>query len=291
MKERPLIAGIGELLWDVLPSGKMLGGAPCNFVYHAMQAGCGGYVISAIGKDELGDELLKVVHELMINNQYIQVNDFPTSTVTVMLNDKGHPNYTIHENVAWDHIQMTPEILKFSQDLDAVCFGSLAQRNLQSKSSIQSFLSLLRKDCIKVFDINLRQKYYSKGIIKRSCEVADIVKLNNDELPVISRYFGFKGVIEMQLKQLLRYFSLRYVVYTMGEKGSIIMGKDEHSYLEAPKVVVADTVGAGDAFTGILTAGLLRGFSLLAVHKKATEIAAYVCTQKGATPDFIDKIF
>jgi fructokinase len=291
VKERPLIAGIGEVLWDVLPSGKMLGGAPCNFVYHATQAGCEGYVISAVGKDNLGDELLVVIQKLMINSRFIQVNDFPTGTVTVELSDWGQPSYTIHENVAWDHIQMLPEIIRFSRDFDAVCFGSLSQRNIQSERSIQSFLSSLREDCLKVFDINLRKKYYSKGIIERSCEMANIVKLNEDELPVISEYFGFEGVVEMQLKQLLSHFSLRYVVYTKGEKGSIIMGNDEYSYLEAPKVVVTDTVGAGDAFAGILIAGLLQGFSLRDVHKIATDLAAYVCIQKGATPDLRNKIF
>lgn len=279
------------MLWDVLPTGKVPGGAPCNFVYHAMEAGCEGHLISAIGDDKSGNELLKILEELNINNKYIQVNNFPTSTVTVKLNDKGNPDYIIHENVAWDHIRMTPDIQKLSESIDAVCFGSLAQRSPESENSIQAMLLSLKKDCIKVFDINLRQNYFTRGKIQKSIEIADIVKLNENELPVVSGYFGFSGDIRNQLMQMLSHFRLKYIVYTMGEKGSIIMGRDEYSQMEVPDTIVADTVGAGDAFTGIMVAGLLQKKPLTEIHRKANEIAAYVCTQKGATPKFNNKIF
>ena len=291
MNKKPIIAGIGELLWDCLPSGKQLGGAPCNFAFHAMQAGCEGIVVSAIGKDALGTELKHVIHHLGLSNQYIQENEFPTSTVTVELNENGHPNYTIHENVAWDHIRWNKEMEQLAGKLDAVCFGSLAQRSPESQHSIKSFISALRPDCLKVFDINLRQNYYSAKVIINSLNVSDILKLNEEELPIVVRYLGIKGNIESQLDQLINMFKLKHVVYTMGSNGSIIKSKEESSYTEVPKIEVADTVGAGDAFTAIFIVGILMGVNLKEIHNKATEISAFVCTQKGATPKLIQHIY
>ena len=291
MKAKPIVAGIGELLWDFLPSCTQLGGAPCNFVFHAMQVGCDGYAVSAIGKDELGIELKHNIYELGLSNQYVQENEFPTSTVTVKLDENGHPDFTIHENVAWDHIRWNNDMQKLAKELDAVCFGSLAQRNPESEHSIKSFLTSTKPGCLKVFDINLRQKYYSKDIIINSLKLSDILKLNEDELPVVSGYFGFKGSPEKQLDQILSFFKLKYVVYTLGSKGSIIKSVAESSFAEVPKIKVADTVGAGDAFTAIFIAGILKGIPLKETHQKATEIAAYVCTQKGATPKLTRNIF
>jgi len=289
--EKPIIAGIGELLWDCLPSGKQLGGAPCNFAYHAMQAGCESFVISAIGNDESGAEIKKVVKKLYLSTQYIQENEFPTSTVTVSLDEKGHPDYTIHENVAWDHIRWNNEMQELAAKLDAVCFGSLAQRNSDSQESIQSFISSLKRDCLKVFDINLRQNYYSNKTIVDSIMMSDMLKLNDDELPILANYLVLNGSAENQIEKLIELFNLKYIIYTMGSKGSIIKSENETSYAEVPNINVADTVGAGDAFTAIFIAGILQGIPLKEVHKKATEIAAYVCTQKGATPKLKHKIF
>lgn len=294
MKEKPIVAGIGELLWDVLPSGKQLGGAPCNFAFHAMQAGCECYPVSAIGKDELGVELMNNLHELGLNSQYVQENEFPTSTVTVGLDENGHPDFTIHENVAWDHIRWNKEMEKLAGKLDAVCFGSLAQRNPESEHSIKTFISALRPRCLKVFDINLRQNFYSEKLIKDSLNLSDILKLNEQELPIVVGYLGCKGDIESQLDQIIMHFKLKYVVYTMGSNGSLIRSAKESSYAEVPIIHVADTVGAGDAFTAIFITGILKGIGLKEVHRKATEISAFVCTQKGATPkvkhEFFQKI-
>ncbi len=291
MHKKPIVAGIGEFLWDMLPSGKQLGGAPCNFAFHAMLAGCESIVISAIGRDALGDELLKTLNELNINDQYIQKNEFPTSTVTVKLDSHGHPDYTIHEQVAWDHIRWTPSMREVAGDLDAVCFGSLAQRENESATSILSLITSVRPDCLKVFDINLRQRYYNQETILRSIIHSDVLKLNDDELPVVAGYTGIAGDVDSQLGQLVRLFDLKYIVYTMGSKGSIIVCPDDYSLIEAPKVLVADSVGAGDAFTAVFIAGILNGFPLDRVHRKATEIAAMVCTQKGATPRLPTVIF
>jgi fructokinase len=291
MKDKPLVAGIGELLWDVLPSGKQLGGAPCNFAFHAMQAGCDCFAVSAIGKDELGIELKDNLHELGLSNQYVQENEFPTSTVTVKLDKNGSPDFTIHENVAWDYIRWNNGMEKLAKEVDAVCFGSLAQRNSESERSIKSFIQTTKPECLKVFDINLRQHNYSKDIILNSLALSDVLKLNEDELNVVAGYLGFNGNPELQLNQILSHLKLKYIVYTLGSKGSIIISSEETSYAHAPKVQVADTVGAGDSFTAIFITGILRGIPLKEVHKKATEISAYVCTQKGATPKINQNIF
>ncbi|TNF45358.1 MAG: carbohydrate kinase [Bacteroidetes bacterium] len=291
MNNKPLVAGIGELLWDVLPTGKQVGGAPCNFAFHAMQAGCESIVFSAVGNDQTGDELLSSLARLNINCEYIQHNSFPTGTVTVTLNEKGHPQYVIHENTAWDNIVFNTKTESKIRELDAVCFGSLGQRNSVSARTIQEFLALVKPACVKVFDINLRQHFYSLEIITKSLNFADVLKLNDEELPVLSNLFRLTGEVNNQLEQLLNQFSLKYIVYTMGEKGSIIISDDDFSFLESPKVVVADTVGAGDSFTAVLVSGLLNGLPLDKVHGAATRTAAYVCTQKGATPVIPFEIF
>jgi fructokinase len=291
MNNKPLVAGIGELLWDILPTGKQIGGAPCNFAFHTLQAGCESIVISAVGNDKPGDELLMTLTDLTINCEFIQRNNLPTGTVTVILNEKGHPQYAIHENVAWDNIKFTAKIESKINELDAVCFGSLSQRNYVSAATIQQLLELVKPGCLKVFDINLRQHFYSPEIITKSLDFADVLKLNDEELPVLSGLFSLKGEVKNHLKQLLNQFNLKYIVYTMGEKGSIIMTDKEFSFLESPEVVVADTVGAGDSFTAVLVSGLLKGLPLNKVHEAATHTAAFVCTQKGATPVISFDIF
>ena len=291
MNNKPIVAGIGELLWDMLPGGKQIGGAPCNFAFHAMQAGCESILISAVGNDTAGDELISELESLNINCEFIQRNIFPTGTVTVKINEKGQPQYIIHENVAWDQTVFNAKIESKIKDLDAVCFGSLGQRNIVSAITIQQLLATVKPECLKVFDINLRQHFYSFDIIKKSLEFADVLKINDEELPVLSDLFAFKGEVENQLKQILKSFNLSYIVYTMGEKGSIIISQNESSFLESPKVVVADTVGAGDSFTAVIVSGLLKNVPLARLHEAATQTAAYVCTQKGACPVIPDKIF
>lgn len=291
MKNKQIVAGIGELLWDFLPTGKQVGGAPCNFAYHAMQAGCESIVISAVGSDLLGDELLTTLDGLNINREFVQQNSFPTGTVTVSIDKKGQPQYLIHENVAWDNTVFNTKIESKITDLDAVCFGSLGQRNSVSAATIQQLLSIVKSACLKVFDINLRQHFYSFEIINKSLEFADVLKLNDEELPVLSGLYNITGDVKSQLNQILGLFNLKYIVYTMGEKGSVILSENEYSFLESPKVVVADTVGAGDSFTAVLISGLLKKIPLSEVHKMASHTAAYVCTQKGATPVIPFKIF
>jgi fructokinase len=285
MEKKLKVAGIGELLWDVLPEGKQLGGAPCNFAYHAFQTGCEAYIISAVGKDTLGNEILRRFDELKLDKTFVQkTSGFPTGTVTVSLDRKGIPQYQIHENVAWDNIQWNISLEELAKNVDAVCFGSLAQRNQVSQQTILKFLESTRPECLRVFDINLRQSFYNKGIAVRSLELSTILKLNNDELPVVGGLLGLQGDEEELMVQLMQKFNLTLIALTKGDKGSILLTNKEKSFMEVPKVKIADTVGAGDSFTAILVAGLLRKEELKKIHKIATHVAAFVCTRKGATP-------
>lgn len=291
MNQKPVVAGIGELLWDLLPTGKQMGGAPANFAFHAAQCGCESHIISAVGDDADGSELLDRVEKQNLNPSLIQKNRYPTGTVTVSLSQHGQPDYTIHEGVAWDNIAFDSALKNIAGKLNAVCFGSLAQRSSVSATTVQRLLSATNPDCLRVFDINLRQSYYSKEIIETSLQSTDILKLNNDELPVLSAFFKLSGESEDQLNQLLIRYNLKFVVYTLGAKGSIVLSRTAISRLDAPKIEVTDTVGAGDAFTAIFITGLLRGVPFREAHQQAGKVAAYVCTQNGACPVLPFQVF
>ena len=285
------IAGIGELLWDILPEGKQLGGAPCNFAFHMQQAGFETFVISAVGKDKNGEEIMEVLDQLQLKDSFVRkTRDYPTGTVTVKLDPAGIPDYTIHEHVAWDNIDWSDGLEALAGDVDAVCFGSLAQRDPVSGNTICRFLEATKPECLRVFDINLRQSYYTKEVIIKSLEFANVLKLNEDELPVVGEYLGYEGNEESQLNQLLNKFNLRLIAYTMGSSGSLLLTHDERSSCKVPEIEVADTVGAGDSFTAILLAGMLNNLGLKTTHIAATEIAAFVCTQSGATPKLPRKL-
>lgn len=285
------MAGIGELLWDLLPTGKQMGGAPANFAFHAQQAGCESLIISAVGNDTDGEELLRTLAKQDLTTRLIQKNNFPTGTVTVSLSTQGQPQYTIHEGVAWDYIGLNEQTKTALTEIDAVCFGSLAQRSPVSAAAIQQLLALLKPDCLKIFDINLRQHYYSKPVIETSLQFTDILKLNDEELPVLAGFFNLDGDIESQLYQLMNQFQLKFAVYTMGAKGSIVFSETESSIVEASEIKVTDTVGAGDSFTAVFTSGLLLNVPFAEAHKQASHVAAFVCTQKGACPVLPFKVF
>lgn len=285
------VAGIGELLWDMLPEGKQLGGAPTNFAYHASQAGCESFVVSAVGRDEPGNEILALFDELALDTGFVQQTPgFPTGTVTVSLDKNGIPSYIIHENVAWDHIAWNSPLETLAKSVDAVCFGSLAQRNPESRQTILNFLKSTKTDCLMVFDINLRQSFFSREIIYESLELSNILKLNDDELPVVAGLLGISGTEEELLLQILKMFGLKLIALTKGAKGSLLLTARDQSFMEVPKVDIADTVGAGDSFTAVLVAGLLQNHELRKIHEKATQVAAFVCTQKGATPKIPESI-
>lgn len=282
------VIGIGEVLWDLLPDGKILGGAPVNFAYHAMQLGAVGVAVSSVGDDELGREIMDSVNSKGVEN-CIAVNNHPTGTVGVTLKD-GKPDYTIYENVAWDFIELTPEATKMLQQADAVCFGTLAQRSAVSHEAILKALKLVPEGCLKVYDINLRQKYYSKELISESLLVANVFKINDDEVELFKQLFDLEGSETEVCLKIKETYSLEYLALTKGEKGSYLFHESEVSFLPTPLVVVEDTIGAGDSFTSAIVMGILKQQPLNEIHRKAVEISAFVCTQKGATPILPEKI-
>lgn len=282
-----IIVGMGEALWDVLPEGKKIGGAPANFAYHVSQFGFDSRVVSAVGNDALGNEILEVFKEKQLKHQ-LQVVNYPTGTVQVTLDSAGIPLYEIKEGVAWDNIPFTDDLKRLALSTRAVCFGSLAQRNEVSRTSINRFLDAMPDgdEQLKIFDINLRQGFYTKEIIRESCQRCNVLKINDEELVAISRMFGYPG-IDLQDKCwiLLAKYNLKMLILTCGTNGSYVFTPGVVSFQETPRVPVADTVGAGDSFTAAFCASLLKGKSVPEAHKLAVEVSAYVCTQSGAMPE------
>lgn len=278
------VLGLGEVLWDMFPKGKRLGGAPANFAYHAAQFGHEGLVVSAIGFDKLGSAIIAELDQNALPYHLDRV-PYPTGTVDVDLSNPNAPVYTINTRVAWSHIPFTDELHAIAADTKAVCFGSLAQWGRKSRASIRLFLEHCPADCLKICDINLRQHYYTKATIRESLRRADILKLNEDELYVITRLFGYKMAGEEVLcRRLMRAYGLKMVILTKGVNGSIVLWKGDHSFQGTPKVKVISAVGAGDSFTGAFIGSYLNGASIPEAHALAVRISAYVCTQKGAMP-------
>lgn len=281
---KQIIIGLGEALWDCLPEGKKIGGAPANFAYHVGQFGHESLAISAIGNDKLGDETLASFDRKGLHYIMPRV-DFPTGTVQVDLDDAGVPTYDIKTNVAWDNIPFTPEIEAAAKTCRAVCFGSLAQRSEVSRQTIHRFLQQTPMNCLKIFDINLRQNFYTKDIIRDSLRDCNILKINDEELVSIGRLFGYPGLdIENKCWLLLGKYNLTMLVLTCGVNGSYVFAPGIKSFQKTPKVNVVDTVGAGDSFTGSFTAAILAGMPIAEAHRLAVEASAYVCTQAGAMP-------
>ena len=296
MEEKRYVVGLGEVLWDVLPEGKKLGGAPANFAYHAGQfLGMDNTIaISALGEDDLAEETIASLREHNLNDLLPRV-PYPTGTVQVQLDEQGIPSYDIKENVAWDNIPFDKDIQQIAANCRAVCFGSLAQRSAASRSTIQKFLDATPYDCVKIFDINLRQQFYTKEIIQESIQRCNILKINDEELVLIGRMFGYPGLdMENKCWLIMGKYNLDMLVLTCGTNGSYVFSRCESlhsptktcqmSFQETPKVKVADTVGAGDSFTGSFCAAILNGKSVAEAHKKAVEVSAFVCTQNGAMP-------
>ncbi len=284
--QKRYVVGLGEVLWDMLPEGKKLGGAPANFAYHAGQflGNDNTIAISALGEDSLADETLEALREHGLNDLLPRV-PYPTGTVQVTLDEQGIPSYDIKENVAWDNIPFDADIQEIARNCRAVCFGSLAQRNVVSRETIHRFLDATPDDCLKIFDINLRQQFYTKEIIKESIQRCNILKINDEELVLIGRMFGYPGLdIENKCWLILGKYNLDMLVLTCGTNGSYVFTPGQMSFQPTPKVEVADTVGAGDSFTGSFCAAILSGKPVAEAHKRAVEVSAFVCTQNGAMP-------
>ena len=279
------IVGIGEVLWDLLPSGRQLGGAPANFASHAHALGAQACVVTRVGKDGLGDDIFSRLEAQGILCGTVQVDPAaPTGVVTVTLSDEGIPQYVIHENAAWDRLEVTTIAREAIREADAVCFGSLAQRSTFSRASIQQLVAETPARTLRVFDINLRQKYYSKEIIEQSLRLANVLKLNDGELPVLAEMFGLPGSIKDQIPILAKAFELKLVALTRGPAGSLLFQNGTWSDCPSVPIKVVDTVGAGDAFTAALVMGLLRHQPLDEINFFADEVARFVCARAGATP-------
>lgn len=283
-RKAPVVVGIGEILWDMLPGGKRAGGAPINFVYHAAQMGAEGYAVSAVGDDEDGREILAALSKSKIANVIAKV-PYPTGKVLVELHN-GIPSYTIVENVAWDHIPLSQDALSLVRRADAVCFGTLASRNEASRRTVIRLLEETSPQALKFFDINLRGNYYSPELIGRFLDIADIFKLNDDEIKTMRRMFSLNGSDEDICHHLLEKYRLKYLIFTAGENYSIVYSPQKRSFLPTPKVCATDTVGAGDAFSGAFVYDILTGKSLEEAHRDAVRISAFVCTRAGAWPEY-----
>ena len=281
-----IVVGMGEALWDILPEGKKIGGAPANFAYHVSQFGLDSCVVSAVGNDPLGKEIIDNITSKGVNHHINEV-PYPTGTVQVEIDQAGIPQYDIKENVAWDNIPYTASLKELAENTRAFCFGSLAQRNVVSRETIYSYLDAMPQtdETLVVFDVNLRQGFYSKEILCSSMQRCNILKINDEELVTVSRMFGYPG-IDLQDKCwiLLGKYNLKMLILTCGINGSYVFTPGRVSYQPTPKVEVADTVGAGDSFTAAFIASILRGKSVAEAHQVAVATSAFVCTKNGAMP-------
>lgn len=285
-EEGKYVVGIGEALWDILPEGKKLGGAPANFAYHISQFGLQSRVVSAVGDDKLGYEIKESFADKHLTG-VVPTVAYPTGTVQVQLDADGVPCYDIKENVAWDNIPFTPQLQELAGQTCAVCFGSLAQRNVVSRETINAFLRAMPNEAgrYKIFDINLRQSFYTKEILCQSMQQCNVLKINDEELVVVSRMFGYPG-IDLQDKCwiLLAKYDLKILILTCGVNGSYVFTPGNVSFVQTPAVEVADTVGAGDSFTAAFVSAILKGKPVVEAHQLAVNVSAYVCTQQGAMP-------
>jgi len=278
-----IVVGLGEVLWDILPEGKQLGGAPANFAFHANELGAKGIVVSAVGNDKLGIELRELLQVNGLTVDAIAVDGaHPTGTVSVTLGEGGQPDYTIHENVAWDFIPLRPDFEALAAGAHAVCFGTLASRNPHSRESIRRFLDATLPGCLRVLDVNLRQQYYTSDIIHDLLDRADVLKLNEDELPIITALLNIGGSTKERMEELLSRYALQTIALTRGARGSVLLTPgmmEVHHGLRVGNVV--DTVGAGDSYTAVLVMGLLQHWSLEDINQRANQLASYVCGQAG----------
>ena len=281
-----IVVGIGEALWDVLPEGRKLGGAPANFAYHVSQFGLESYIVSAVVDDALGKEITDKFTEKKLNHM-VETVPYPTGTVQVELDPNGVPQYEIKEDVAWDNIPFTPQIEALAKRTRALCYGSLAQRNEVSRQTINRFIDAMPKtdDTMIIFDVNLRQRYYTKYVLDASMRKCNVLKINDEELVTISRMLGYPGTdLQSKCWILLGRYNLKMLILTCGVNGSYIFTSGNMSYLATPMVEVADTVGAGDSFTATFTSSIIKGLGVAEAHRRAVNVSAFVCTQHGATP-------
>lgn len=281
-----IAVGIGEVLWDIFPDKRTIGGAPANFVYHAAQFGLDSYIVSAVANDALGNETENILKDKGLKS-YIPHIDYPTGAVTISLDEYGVPKYDFQEQAAWDNIPFTGELERLAKHTSLVCFGSLAQRHVKSRDTICQFLKTVpdTDKTFKVFDINLRQSFYNKDLIHESLTLCNILKINDEELTIMSSFFDNDSVnSKEQCLALLERYNLKMVILTCGINGSYIITPESVSFRETPQVKIGDTVGAGDSFTATFCSALFYGKNISKVHELAVEVSTYVCSQYGSMP-------
>lgn len=280
----PWITAIGEVLWDMLPAGRQLGGAPANFAAHVEHLGGDAALVSRVGTDALGDEIFTRLCGVATAGLQRDA-DAPTGTVDVVLDPAGQPSYTIRADAAWDRLKVTAWAKQDVAKVNAVCFGSLGQRSPAARATIQSLVSAAKPEALRVFDVNLRPPFWTPEVIEQSLTLANALKLNDHEIPILAGQFGITGTDREQLAGLAARFNLRLIALTRGAHGSLLLADGKWSEHPGVPVTVRDAVGAGDAFTAALVMGWLRGRDLDAINDHANRVAAYVCTQPGATPE------
>ena len=286
-----MILGLGEVLWDVFPDGKKPGGAPANVAFHANQLGCHGMIGTAIGDDEDGNVLLSTLAERVLDVSLIQRDSrHPTGRVTVTLSPEGQPSYQIHEPVAWDFIQLADNLREAVASASAICFGTLAQRNAVSRATIQQVLNQASSKCLKVYDINLRQSFYERAWIDESLHKANVIKLNDEEVRILSPILGLPAAEEEFGREVARHYSAEMVCITRGSRGCLVVTSGESYDIPGRAVKIADTVGAGDAFTAGLIVARLRGWPIPLAAEFANRVGGLVASRQGAMPDLREEL-
>ncbi len=283
--DTPSIVTVGEILWDMFPSGPRFGGAPANLAHHAAALGGNVAIVSSVGSDDLGATALRLLAESSIDTSYVTVNDqYPTGKVNVEIDAGGHASYRFNSEEAWDHIPWTSPLRELAMRADAVCFGTLAQRHSESHDTIHSFVMATRPTALRVLDLNLRVPHYDERVIHSSLKLANVLKLNEEELELLANIYGCDSGELAQARKIMQLFKLQTIAITRGARGSLILHGDEISEVPAEPVKVQDTVGAGDSYTAAIVTGLLKSLPLDELNRAACRIAEYVCTQPGATP-------
>lgn len=287
----PSLITLGEILWDMFPSGPRFGGAPANFAHHAASLGADVAIVSGVGNDELGNAALRMLRESSVETQFVAVSDrYRTGQVRVSLDDQGHAAYQFNPDEAWDHIPWTADLNAIASSCQAVCFGTLAQRSSESRNTIRRFVQATPADALRVLDLNLRSPFYDDEVIEESLQLASILKLNDEELNLVAGRFVSGGDELTQAREILGRYALDLVAVTRGGRGSLLVREDTFSEELAQPTTVRDTVGAGDTYTAAITVGLMKGIPLADINRTACRMAEYVCSQQGATPKLPDQL-
>ena len=284
MAKRFTIVGLGEALWDEFPDGPRFGGAPANFACHAAMLGADASLVSRVGDDDLGARAVAALRACGVDASHVGTGPFPTGTVRVELDPAGKPTFTIREGVAWDRLAWSDDLEALAARADAVCFGTLGQRSTESRETIRRFLTATGPNGVRLFDVNLRPPFYDRQVVLDSLNLANALKLNDDELPIVASMLGLSGTEAGLMAELARRYRLPLVALTRGARGAMLLARGTFYECAALPVKVVDTVGAGDAFTAALTLGWLRGDDLGDVGRRACRVAEFVCSQAGATP-------